>query len=227
MIGDAWLRVHEDVCTELAAAEPAIDPSTLQRAVTATIDGFPAHYGDDWTLGRLSGAAIAHHIWVGALDVAGYRDAGLLDTVLQLEQRAAARQFTAFDDVAGLRDATTAAGIPVALVTNGASDSQRGKLAAAGITSWFAGLAISGELGVAKPDPAVFAPALATVDASAGDRGVWHVGDNLAADVAGANAAGITSVWLNRAGAARGVDDAVPALEVTGLTALLPHLSPT
>ena len=129
-------------------------------------------------------------------------------------------------DVAKLRDATVSAGVPTAVVTNGASDSQRGKLEARGLTGWFAGLAISGELGVAKPDAAAFAPALEAVGASPGDATVWHVGDNLSTDVAGANQARITSVWLNRMGAIASAGAAAPDLEITGLVDLLPHLPP-
>ena len=65
------------------------------------------------------------------------------------------------------------------------------------------------------------------VAGATGEAGVWHVGDNLVTDVAGANAAGLTSVWLNRAGAARSAADAVPALEITTLADLLQHLPST
>ena len=49
-------------------------------------------------------------------------------------------------------------------------------------------------------------------------------GDNLAADVAGANAAGLTSVWLNRYGAVRDKGDPEPAVEISSLSELTLHL---
>lgn len=50
--------------------------------------------------------------------------------------------------------------------------------------------------GVAKPDPEIFARALA--EAGVGAAHALHVGDSLAEDVAGARAAGIRAVWLDR-----------------------------
>lgn len=51
----------------------------------------------------------------------------------------------------------------------------------------------------------------------------WHVGDSLRADVAGARAAGLTSVWLNRLGAPRPATGA-PDIEVASLFDLLPAM---
>jgi putative hydrolase of the HAD superfamily len=60
-------------------------------------------------------------------------------------------------------------------------------------------VAISAELGVAKPDPAIFRVALERLGASA--DGALHVGDSLEHDVAGARAAGIDAVLVTRNGA--------------------------
>ncbi|MEX1005456.1 MAG: HAD-IA family hydrolase [Acidimicrobiia bacterium] len=48
------------------------------------------------------------------------------------------------------------AGLPLALVTNGSSDTQRKKLSTLGIDAWFDVVVVSGEIGVMKPDPVVF-----------------------------------------------------------------------
>jgi putative hydrolase of the HAD superfamily len=58
---------------------------------------------------------------------------------------------------------------------------------------------ISAELGVAKPDPAIFRAALERLGAAAGDA--LHVGDSVEHDVAGARAAGIEAVLVARDGA--------------------------
>jgi len=60
-------------------------------------------------------------------------------------------------------------------------------------------VAISAELGVAKPDPAIFNAALQRLGAAA--DGALHVGDSLEHDVAGARAAGIDAVLVTRNGA--------------------------
>jgi putative hydrolase of the HAD superfamily len=58
---------------------------------------------------------------------------------------------------------------------------------------------ISAELGVAKPDPAIFHAALERLDATADDA--LHVGDSMEHDVAGARAAGVEAVLVARDGA--------------------------
>ena len=108
--------------------------------------------------------------------------------------------------------------VPLALITNGASDTQRDKINALGIGHLFNSVVISGEVGVAKPDPRIFELALDRLAAK--KEAAWHVGDSLASDVAGANAAGLTSVWLNRTGALRTEVDAEPDFEIRSLSDL-------
>jgi putative hydrolase of the HAD superfamily len=89
----------------------------------------------------------------------------------------------------------------LALVTNGASDVQREKVAATGLARYFAATVISAELGIGKPDRRIFAAALDAIGASA--RDAVMVGDSIERDVVGAHAAGIRAVWIDRDGAAR------------------------
>jgi len=57
-------------------------------------------------------------------------------------------------------------------------------------------VAISGKLGVAKPDPAIFRWALQ--EAGADPAGTVHVGDQPVNDVAAARAVGLTPVLIDR-----------------------------
>ena len=75
------------------------------------------------------------------------------------------------------------------LVTNGETDSQRGRLHATGLERFFDAVLISDEAGCAKPDPRIFALALAELGVAA--EGALYVGDSLEHDYAGAQAAGI------------------------------------
>jgi phosphoserine phosphatase len=85
----------------------------------------------------------------------------------------------------------------LALVTNGASCLQREKLAGSGLSEDdFDVVVISGDLGVAKPDPAIFAHTLSLLGV-APDRAVM-IGDSLERDIEGAAAVGIRGIWLNR-----------------------------
>jgi putative hydrolase of the HAD superfamily len=65
--------------------------------------------------------------------------------------------------------------------------------------------------GVEKPDPALFRIALSRIGSEAGDA--IHVGDRADLDLAGANAAGIDGIVVDRHGRHRGESWAVPDLE--------------
>lgn len=87
-------------------------------------------------------------------------------------------------------------GFPLYIVSNSTRVEQEGKLARLGFNQFFDALILSGEHAFAKPDPRLFAVALATSGVDAAN--VSHVGDCLVNDVGGAHAAGLDAVWLNR-----------------------------
>jgi putative hydrolase of the HAD superfamily len=86
----------------------------------------------------------------------------------------------------------------LALVTNGAPDVQREKLATTTLAVHFAAIVISVELGIGKPDPRIFGAALDAV--GVGPEAAVMVGDSLERDIAGARRAGLRAVWLDRTG---------------------------
>ena len=75
------------------------------------------------------------------------------------------------------------------MITNGYSDSQRGRLEAAGWKDRFDPLLISEEVGVAKPDARIFELALEQLDLGA--EKVLYIGDSLSHDREGCLRAGI------------------------------------
>lgn len=85
-------------------------------------------------------------------------------------------------------------GFALGVVTNGRSPFQENKLEALGITELFDTVVVSEAAGVRKPDPAIFHLASANLNVSA-DECVF-VGDNPEADIAGANAVGMFSVFV-------------------------------
>jgi putative hydrolase of the HAD superfamily len=95
-------------------------------------------------------------------------------------------------------------------------------LAATGLAPLVDGAVSSAEAGAAKPDPAIFARALALAGAGLRAADAVHVGDE-AADLDGARAAGIAPVLVRRGGAgALAVPDGVPVLpDLGGLPALI------
>jgi putative hydrolase of the HAD superfamily len=70
-----------------------------------------------------------------------------------------------------------------------------------GLAPLLDGVITSAAVGARKPDPAIFAAALAL--GAAAPRHCRHVGDSLTDDVAGARSAGIEPVLLDRRGSAR------------------------
>jgi putative hydrolase of the HAD superfamily len=66
------------------------------------------------------------------------------------------------------------------------------------LAPWFASVTLSSQVGVTKPHPAIFARALARHQTPA--SAACHVGDSLAEDAEGAQAAGLRAILLDRAG---------------------------
>jgi putative hydrolase of the HAD superfamily len=86
----------------------------------------------------------------------------------------------------------------LALVTNGAACLQREKLEASGLGRHFDAVVVSAEIGVGKPEPEIFAAALDRLGAAPDEAAM--VDDTIDRDVAGASAAGLAAIWLNRVG---------------------------
>ena len=220
--GSLFPQSIAQTCLKLSSIRPELDSKRLHEANFEVFRSYGQERVDDWTLGRLSGAELSHEVWRRTLLVFGYEDNSLVHVAVKTHREMARDSYQPFDDVKGLVDAVKQARVPVALVTNGASDTQREKIDAMGIASWFSAFAISGETGVAKPDRGAFTPALAALGVSG--KNVWHVGDSLAADIAGANAAGLTSVWLNRTVSVRNEHDPKPDVEISSFSELAPYL---
>ncbi|MCZ7573844.1 MAG: HAD family hydrolase [Ardenticatenaceae bacterium] len=88
--------------------------------------------------------------------------------------------------------------VRIGVVTNHVTAEQQDKLAVCGLAPLIDVLITSEEIGVAKPDPAIFEAALRRLGC---DReAAVMVGDSWQADILGAHAAGIRAVWLNRFG---------------------------
>ncbi|MDE2727282.1 MAG: HAD family hydrolase [Gemmatimonadota bacterium] len=81
----------------------------------------------------------------------------------------------------------------IGVVTNGQSRHQRDKLEFFDLLPLDA-LAISDEVGAAKPDPQIFQSALVQL----GVRTVTMIGDSWENDILGATTSGMAAVWLNR-----------------------------
>jgi len=104
----------------------------------------------------------------------------------------------------------------LALLSNGASDLQREKIAGSGLGRWFPTLIISGDLEVRKPEPEYFRIALDRLGIDAAEAVM--IGNSLKNDVSGAQSVGIFAVWLDREGKDPG--DVRPDATITSLAEL-------
>jgi FMN phosphatase YigB (HAD superfamily) len=82
------------------------------------------------------------------------------------------------------------------VVTNGRTDNQIGKLRHADILALLDGWCVSEEVGIRKPDPAIFALARQRCG-GAHDSHCWVVGDDVSLDIACGSASGMGTIWVS------------------------------
>jgi putative hydrolase of the HAD superfamily len=182
-----------------------------ETAARAAIRAEIAHYRSNLHRGRDPASLAA----LRAECAAAMRPALGLDPPVEALLDALA--FSAYPDAAPALRALRAAGRRLVVVSNWDS-SLHERLQETGLAPLLDGAIASAELGAAKPDGAIFERALALAGVAAADA--WHVGDDLAADVEGARAAGIRPVLIARDGA----PDAPQAIPVIRTLDALPAL---
>jgi putative hydrolase of the HAD superfamily len=178
---------------ELAARGVVVGEDDARAAMLAEMAYYRAHHDEavDWTalkdLRRRCAAVVQEHLQTSLP----------LDDVL--EALLAAIRFRAYPEVPDVLARLREGGARLAVVSNW-DVSLHDVLERTGLRPLVDAVVISAELGVAKPDPAIFRAALDRLGAAA--EGAVHVGDSLEHDVAGARAAGLEAVLVARNGAA-------------------------
>lgn len=121
-----------------------------------------------------------------------------------------------YDDVGPTLDRFRAR-FRLGLLTNGAPDLQREKIAGAGIGNYFDEILVSGDLSFGKPDPRIYQAILYRLGAASHEAVM--IGNSLHSDIQGAQRAGLKAVWVNRTAAPR-EDGITPDWEVSDLAEL-------
>jgi HAD superfamily hydrolase (TIGR01549 family) len=182
------LELWDDVAKLLAERVPGIDTVELRRRYRDAMDH---------NFQRLLN---------GELDIRGYRRARLgqalapwseldddvFDAYSQIKDRLVhdvPPKRGAHDALRVLRDA----GLRLAILTNGPSDMQRAKLERLGYLPLVDAVAISAEIGAAKPEPEAFGAVVEMLGVEPGQ--VAMVGDNWELDVLGALDAGFSAAY--------------------------------
>jgi putative hydrolase of the HAD superfamily len=167
-----------------------LEEAAVDAAIAAAVR--TAAWPDDWT-----DPATQREFWMGF-----YRD--VLASLGHTGEELAEALFAAFSDPAGYQlfddvrpalEELAGRGVTLGVVSN-FEPWLADILALQEVDHLFATVAISGVLGVAKPDPRIFEAALA--EAGAGPAATVHVGDQPANDVVAARAVGITPVLIDR-----------------------------
>jgi putative hydrolase of the HAD superfamily len=178
---------------ELAARGVVVGEDDARAAMLAEMAYYRAHHDEavDWAalkdLRRRCAAVVQEQLQTSLpLD-------DVLDALL------GAIRVRAYPEVPDVLARLRAGGARLAVVSNW-DVSLHDVLERTGLRPLVDAVVISAELGVAKPDPAIFRAALDRLGAVA--DGAVHIGDSLEHDVAGARAAGLEAVLVARNGAA-------------------------
>lgn len=119
------------------------------------------------------------------------------------------RSWTAHVDARAAVDAVLAAGLRAGVVTNAAAELQERKLELAGLADLPVLVGVD-TLGVGKPDPRVFLEGARLLGTD--PVRTAYVGDEPTVDALAAHEAGLTGVWIDRAGHRRGPGYGGPTL---------------
>jgi putative hydrolase of the HAD superfamily len=118
-------------------------------------------------------------------------------------------------------DALKARGVKLALVTNGAADTQRAKVERFKLAHRFDHIQIEGEHGFGKPEERAYLHAMEALGVTAPET--WMIGDNLEWEVEVPQRLGIYAIWIDAHGQGLPAESTIkPDRVIRSLTELLP-----
>ena len=154
-------------------------PDLLEEMVVADGDGLHHQPGVAAAITRLLGLAPHEQ-----------------DAIITTLRAGVVRHLQLVPDAEAALAAARAAGWRPFIVTNGVVAQQEAKIHTLGLDALVDGWVVSDGVGFTKPDPRIFDVA---AERAGGElAGAWMIGDSAEADIAGAHAAGLASVYLSR-----------------------------
>ncbi|MGY4626571.1 HAD family hydrolase [Bradyrhizobium sp. USDA 4486] len=189
----AWNTIANEFAAELAP----LPPHEVATAVLAFARNFWANADASWRL-KL---AEARHITVkggfAALAAAGHP--ALPDELaIRIADRFTAyreEEMFVFPGAHEAIDQLKALGVKLALVTNGAANTQRAKVERFELAHRFHHIQIEGEHGFGKPEERAYLHAMEALGVTAKDT--WMIGDNLEWEVVTPQRLGIYAIWID------------------------------
>ena len=193
-----WEPVAGDIQRQSAAAEGLeIDAAAIERAYPTA----NAMFDRENAIMRLASrtpeqreAFLAEYEQT-LLAIAGYDVSIKMAHAIWLRVRSAPKELGLYPDARSTLKAIREQGLSIGVISNMGTDLPN-YLENMGISPFVDASVSSGEVGVAKPHPAVFQAALNKVGVSAANA--LHVGDGYESDVLGAASAGLSALYLQR-----------------------------
>jgi putative hydrolase of the HAD superfamily len=215
----AWNKVAAEFAGELAPLLP-------QQVAAAVLDSGRRFWGTAEAAWRLK-LAEARQVVVkdafAALAAAG-QPALPGDLAVRLADRLTAYREAEMFMFPGAHDAIDALkvlGVKLALVTNGAADTQRAKVERFELAHRFDHIQIEGEHGFGKPEERAYLHAMQALGVTAPET--WMIGDNLEWEITVPQRLGIYAIWMDAHGDGLPFDTPVkPDRIIRSLTELLP-----
>lgn len=189
----AWNTIANEFAEELAPLPPPL----VATAVLAFARNFWANADASWRMKLAEARRLSVKGGFAALAAAGHR-ALSDDLAIRIADRFTAyreEEMFVFPGAHDAIDRLKALGIKLALVTNGAADTQRAKVERFELAHRFHHIQIEGEHGFGKPEERAYLHAMEALGVTAKDT--WMIGDNLEWEVITPQRLGIYAIWID------------------------------
>ncbi|MBV8188470.1 MAG: HAD family hydrolase [Alphaproteobacteria bacterium] len=190
---DAWRRLLHVFACHLDAH----DNGAIERIRIAIMDEARVFWSEraaaaKWRLDIAGARRLSVRRGLARLGVA---DEVLADRIADAFTEMRRAEYRLYPDAHATVDALRRAGVKLALVTNGAAETQREKIVRFELTHRFEHIQIEGEFGMGKPELDVYRHALERLGVAAGDA--WMVGDNYEWEVVAPQQLGMCGIWYD------------------------------
>ena len=190
---EAWTRLLRVFSAHLDAH----DAATIERVRLAVMEEARAFWSDraeaaKWRLDIPGARRLSVRRGLARL---GRNDEALADRIADAFTEMRRHEYRLYPDAHATVDALRTAGVKLALVTNGAGETQRAKIERFELGHRFDHIQIEGEFGQGKPELAVYRHALERLGVDASDA--WMVGDNYEWEVVAPQQLGMCGIWYD------------------------------
>jgi putative hydrolase of the HAD superfamily len=189
----AWNHIAAEFADELA---PVL-PQQAAAAVLTFARNFWATAEPAWRLRLEEARRVAVRGGFAALAAGGHPRLSddLANRIADRFNRYREEEMFVFPGAHEAIDELKTLGVKLALVTNGAADTQRAKVERFALAHRFDHVQIEGEHGFGKPDERAYLHAMKALGVTA--RETWMIGDNLEWEVEAPQRLGIYAIWMD------------------------------